>query len=77
MRKYKIYMFSGPDCVEIIESTNRDAKKTLEEFNKERRKKGMKEADRCIVYTASMSRLADVRVVKREGQPDAYVYYPI
>lgn len=77
MRIYKMYLFCGHDCISIIHSTIRNAKKTIETFNERQRREGKREADRCIVYTASMSRLSDVRVVKREGLPDAYVYYPI
>lgn len=77
MRIYKMYIYCGDDCISINHSTSRDARKKLETFNEQQRREGNKEADRCVVYTLSMSRLADVRVVRREGLPDAYVYYPI
>lgn len=77
MRKYNIFFLRGEAYVVYSKaSTSRNAIRHLENYNKnetlERRK-----ADRCLVYTASMSRIADVRLVKREGQPDAYVYYPV
>ena len=58
------------------ETKHRDAKKILCEDTASQMREEIK-ADRCVVYTASMSRLADVRAVKREGLPDAYVYFPI
>lgn len=76
MRKYKVNLFKGADIVHYEETKHRDAKKILCEYNASQTREEIK-ADRCVVYTASMSRLADVRVVKREGLPDAYVYYPI
>lgn len=76
MRKYKVNFFRGDHLVHYSEPNYRDAKKILKEYNEAQTREEIK-ADRCVVYTASMSRIADVRLVKREGLPDAYVYYPI
>lgn len=76
MRKYNIFFLKGERVLYSKTSTSRNAIKHLENYNKNETLEKMK-ADRCVVYTASMSRIADVRLVKREGLPDAYVYYPI
>lgn len=75
MRSYIMQFFLGEKLVSSIKTNHRNGKKALEEYNSE--DIPFYEADRCIVYTSSMSRLSDVRLVKREGLPDAYVYYPI
>lgn len=77
MRQYNIFFIKGEaDLVCSKVSTSRNAIKHLKNYNQNEIFEKMK-ADRCVVYTASMSRIADVRLVKREGLPDAYVYYPI
>lgn len=76
MRKYNIFFVKGERVLCSKTSTSRNAKKHLENYNKNETLEKMK-ANRCVVYTASMSRLVDVRLIEREGIPDAYIYYPI